>query len=412
MTMLIDYADLGCAEVVNSSRAAAYVRAHCLPVDCEDCPSLPQALGHAPYTNPSGDDAPWYDPNIPESAGFLGVMGLDAAGFQASTVSRSPVQLVGDGAALGIVRRAHREIAYTVLLIAVDECALSYGLAWLSSALDGAGCGGTCTGETLTTFACCPTGDGSAQRRYLYDVALLEGPKVTEAEYLAEAIIAKVEFVLGAAKPWIFRDPLPGTTVWSQLAAGAQVTLDPDAIYGLCVEPGDCLDDPACPPPALPVRPPVPVDACYPSGSATFRRTVISIPPTDMYQWLEAVPILELETGASDLRRLIVRLRPNVLGDCSLSPDPCGICSDIQIPYLPAGSTLRVDGRVQRAEVQCNAAGTATSAPLVYGRQGHAFEWPVFDCPTGLCIEILSTAATTASDARARVLLTARADAG
>lgn len=295
--MIFDYAELGCSELINSVRATAYAQAYCLPVGCDACPDLPDVLGHEPYTDPVTDDAPWYDPTIPESAGILGVMGLDVSGFRTSTIARDPVQLVGDGAALGVARRAHRQIVYTVLLIALDECALSYGLGWLAAALDGPGCGTSCDGEVLTTYACCPTGDGSGERRYLYDVGLLEGPSVTSVDYVDDVLLARVTFTLAAAKPWIFREPVSSTTPWQQLVTGAEVDVDPDEIYGLCADPGDCLDDPTCPLPPMPVRPPVPVDDCYPIGSDVFRRTVISIPPEDMYQWLEVVPVLELETG-------------------------------------------------------------------------------------------------------------------
>jgi hypothetical protein len=73
-----------------------------------------------------------------------------------------------------------------------------------------------------------------------------------------------------------------------------------------------------------------------------------------------------------------------------------------------------VDGRTQVAEVECpqGALGSSTSAPILYGPLGAAYEWPVFACPVGVCIEILSTSATTAADARARVLLVPRSDVG
>ncbi|MGC0418416.1 hypothetical protein [Embleya sp. AB8] len=409
--MIFDYMDLGCSEVINTPRASVYAQAYCVSVGCGACPELPDVLGHNPYTDPVTDNAPWYDPAAPESAGVLGVMGLDVAGFRSSPIDRDPVQLVGDGAALGVARRSHRQLVYTVLLIALNECALSYGVGWLASALEGPGCGTSCDGDVLTTYACCPTGDGTNQRRYLYDVGLLEGPQVTAVDYAEEAIVARVSFTLVAAKPWIFREPLSSSTAWVDLSAGAQVVVDPDEIHGLCVEPEECLGDPDCPPPLMPVRPPVPVDECYPTGSETFRRTLIAISPGDMYQWLNVVPALELETGSSALRRLVVRFRPNLLGgDCTDVPDPCGLCTDIQIPYLPPRAVLRVDGRVRRAEVEC--ALGATSTPIVYGSRGRAFEWPAFDCPSGLCIEILTIAATTAADARARVLVVGRSDVG
>lgn len=413
--MIPDYADLACGEIINSARAAAYAEAACLLTGCDPCPGLATAISDAPYADPVTDPAPWYDPNLPESARFLGVMGLSAAGFSASTMSRTPVQLVGDGAALGVAQRAHREIAYTVLLLALDECALAYALEWLSAALQGGPCEGACGGSELGAYACCPTGDGTRQLRHLYGVGLLDGPQITQTTPFPDGIIAQVTFTLAAAVPWVYREPLDTGTAWVTLAAGTQLTFDPDEIYSECAEAVPCLDDPTCPPPPLPVRAPVPVDACYPTGTGTFYRSVISLKPMDQPQWLEAVPVLELDTGATALRRLIVRFWANPLGsDCSEVADPCAACTDIQIPYLPAGSKLTVDGRTQTAQVECpqGPLGTATSAPTLYGPLGASFQWPTFACPAGLCIEILSTTSSTAADARARVLLVPRSDVG
>ncbi|MEU6628478.1 hypothetical protein ABZ905_09300 [Streptomyces parvus] len=413
--MIPDYMDLGCTEIINSARASVYAELYCLLTACDPCPGLPEAINDAPYVDPVTDLAPWYDPAVPESALFLGVMGVDAVGFSTSTRSRTPVQLVGDGAALGIARRAHRELVYTVLLLVREECALPYALEWLAAALQGAPCEGACMGDEIGVFSCCPEGDGLRELRHLYGVGLVDGPDVTATRYYDEGVIAEVTFTLAAAVPWIYREPLAGLGDWISMGDGELLTYDPDEVYADCLDPTPCLSDPLCPPPPLPVRAPVPVDSCYPTGDAEFRRSVVALTPADQPEWLEAVPVLELETGGTALRRLIVRFWANPLGsDCMDVADPCAACTDIQIPYLPPGSTLRVDGRTQTAEVTCAAGsqGSVTTAPTLYGALGQSFEWPVFSCATGLCIEILSTAATTSADARARVLLVPRSDVG
>lgn len=410
-----DYMDLGCTEIINTARASAYAAATCLFTACSPCPDMAEVLDDLPYVDPVLDPAPWYDPAVPESAAFLGVMGLDVVGFSRSTRTRTPVQLVGDGAALGVARRSAREITYTVLLLVSDECALTYAQEWLAAALQGGLCEGSCTGDEMGVYACCPTGDGTQQLRHLYGVGLVDGPDLVSARYEPEGVIAEVTFTVDAAVPYIYREPLADLTSWIPLRAGSLLTYDPDDVYEDCPEAVPCLDDPLCPAPPLPVRAPVPVDPCYPTGVAQFRRSVVSLSPVDQPAWLEAVPVLELETGASAMRRLIVRFWANPLGsDCMDVADPCAACTDIQIPYLPAGSKLIVDGRTQRAEVSCpqGVAGTSTNAPTLYGPQGQSFEWPIFSCPTGLCVEILSTSATTAADARALVLLVPRSDVG
>ncbi|WP_030236744.1 hypothetical protein [Streptomyces sp. NRRL S-350] len=421
--MIFDYADFACTEIINSVRATTYAQLYCLPIECDACPELPCALDHGdltkdpytPYVDPATDEAPWYDEAVPESANVLGFMGLDVTGFQKSTISRTPIPLVGDGSALGIARRAHRIITYTVLMIVRDECALEYGLSWLAASLSGC-CDDGCVGSTLGVFACCPTCEGCDSMRYLYNVGLLEGPDVESLEYLTDGILARVTFSLIAGTPWIYRNPLTVSETWHDLTAGTTVVTDPDAAYDDCVQPADCLEDPECPSPTLPNRVPIPVDPCYPTGTDTFLRTVISIPVTDVPNRLDMVPVLELEVGSTDLRRIVVRFRASLTGtDCN-DPlaDPCGICTDLQTPYLPAGSVLTVDGRTQRAELECSTAGigSATAHPPLYGAQGGAFQWPVFGCPEGMCIEILTTKASTGAGTRARVLMVTRTDAG
>ncbi|MEU7093037.1 hypothetical protein [Kitasatospora aureofaciens] len=420
--MIFDYAEFACTEIINSVRAATYAQKYCLPIECDACEGIPCALGHGPavdpyipYVDPASDAAPWFDPAVPASANVLGFMGLDVSGFNSSTLSRKPVPLVGDGSALGIARRSHRVITYTVLMIVRDECALSYGLEWLASVLAGC-CDDGCNGNELNVFACCPECEGCDAMRTLYDVALLEGPAVESMEYLADGILVRLTFSLIAGKPWIFRNPLNASETWRDLTAGTLVTTNPDTAYDKCVTPGDCLEDPLCPSPALPSRVPVPIDPCYPTGSATFRRTVLSVPTASVPNALEMVPVLELEVGSKDLRRLVVRFRASLTGtDCS-DPlaDPCAICGDIQIPFLPAGSVLTVDGRTQRAQLECATAGvgSSTAAPTLYGAKGGAFQWPVWRCPEGMCIEILTTSATTGAGTRARVLMVTRSDAG
>ncbi|TBO60918.1 hypothetical protein EYS09_03880 [Streptomyces kasugaensis] len=416
--MLADYMDLAGTEIVNSARAAVYARARGVPVQCDPCPELPAALGDMPYVDPATDGAPWYDRAVPESAGVLGLLGLSVAGFDSAPVSREPTQLIGDGAALGPVRRKHREIAYTALLIAVDEGSLSYGLEWLSSTLQGSACGpATCGGDEMCTFSCCPV-DGERELRHLYDVGLLDWPQVTDTQYLAGgAVLAKVTFSLAAGTPWIYREPLATRSEgWVPLGDGEIVPFtDPDQVYDQCLTPRPCLDDPLCPPPALPPRPPAPVSPCFPTGLDDFRRTRIQVSPLEQPSWLETVPVLEVQTGSHEMRRLVVRFWANPQGNpCSDYNDPCNACTDINISYLPGGSTLTVDGRVQRSVVECpqEPIGTATTAPTVFGPRGSSMQYPTFSCPTGLCIEVWSRLEFTAPDARARVLLVPRSDVG
>lgn len=416
--MFPGYLNLSCAEIINNERAAIYVQAHGVTINCDRCPDLPSILGHGPYTSPASDDAPWYDPVRGASADFLGVFSSSMEGLSASTATREPIPLVRDGSSIGPLRRDHREIAVTVRMFALTECGLSYGLEWLSRSLSGDACGGSCTGGEAFLFACCPgvgtdTGFDYAAARYLYDVGLLEGPTISERIYYSEVIEAAVTFTLVAGNPWIYGEALPTGDDWVSLADGAEVRADPDQVYQRCLPPTPCATDPQCPRPPLPPAPPRPVSPCYVTGVGDFLVSRIRVASEDYPLWSELVPVIEVEPGSTDMRRLLVRFWSNPSNEsCDQQLDPCDACGDLNITYLPAGSLLTVDGRVSRSAIECETegVGTAASPPNAFGPQGGLFQYPYFPCPGGLCLEVWSRADTTGADARARITLIPRAD--
>ncbi|MFJ4960273.1 hypothetical protein ACIP6O_32735, partial [Streptomyces sp. NPDC088739] len=114
---------VGGTEVVNSNRVRAYAETWGISIECADCPDLDEALwGDDPtwpgYNNPVDDDAPWYDPAVPESARFLGIFGISFQGFGNNPIERNLAPRVGDGAFVGNLRRTGREINVTVGLVA------------------------------------------------------------------------------------------------------------------------------------------------------------------------------------------------------------------------------------------------------------------------------------------------------
>ncbi|MFR9675859.1 hypothetical protein [Streptomyces sp. TR02-1] len=408
--------------MVSTTRAYAYSRRLGMNLRCNPCPELPQALEDDPYVAPAMDPAPWFDALVPASASLVGFVGLGVDGLDRAPVSRSPVPLLTDGSLLGPLRRPHREITFTVLILGLDEAAMSYGISWLASALRGSLCvGQSCGGDTLCMFSSCPLvtpgkGNlGDSELRMLYDVGLLEGPSVLEKTKLNRGLMATVQFTLVAGTPYIYQLPLAVTPdtpeSWLPIGRDGTAIVDPKGPDPeLCQPAADCLDDPECPKAPLPPLPPAPTDPCFPTDPYEARRTVVTIPPSQMPDWQEVVPVITVRTGAKVARRLTVRFHVNPAGlDCTGPIDPCASCADISAAYLPSGSELVVDGRVQRAYVDCGGGGTAE--PVLYGPGGELFEWPVFECSTGLCIEIMADSGQIADDATAQVLLVAREDA-
>lgn len=411
-------------ELINSTRAAVYGRTlNITSVGCVSCLDTQRALKDPPYTTPATDDAPWYDPGVPASARFGGIVGMGITGLSKGTGTRPSTRVLGGGSVLGTLERGPREVSCKGLMLAADDEALSYGTAWLASALRGSMCVEGCDADTLCVFAYCPTcalapptdptldtcGDDAL--RTLFNVGLLGGPTVSPPRRTnSGGLIADVEwgFTVGLSHLW--RQPVyvTGTTSDAMTVGG---TVTPDAAN--CVEPTNCAQDPTCPAPAPPVRPPAPPDPCYPTDPFTPRRSVVTVPPTLLPQWLEAVPIVEVHTGELAMRRLTIRFYANPAQyNCADYIDPCSACATITIPYLPAGTRLKLDGRTQRALLDCpGGPGLAQAEVEIYGPGGGPFEWPAFDCSSALCVELVAKSDTVATSARMDVWLVAREDA-
>lgn len=100
---------------------------------------LPYALGER-YGSPLVDDAPWVDGDIPESYEFYGAYPLDVKGIEDSTVESTVTQSTSNGAALGNIRYASREVVFSAVLFGEREAAVEYGFRWLKRALAGDPC--------------------------------------------------------------------------------------------------------------------------------------------------------------------------------------------------------------------------------------------------------------------------------
>ncbi|WP_433341747.1 hypothetical protein [Streptomyces sp. CA-253872] len=225
--MLEHYLTLGGVEIANHARLRAYLETVGSPLSAPTvcaCDTFDgDLLGEEPYTDPATDDAPWYDPDIPESAEFAGLMVLSVDGMDDNPITRTASTAVAGGAAFGGRRVQPLTITITGVLLGATCCGVDYGLAWLREAL--AGCdGGGCGGDCLTFFQCCPsddvTGEDEFRERYertIRRVALTSGPTPTAragsgcsaGECSTGADMITVEIVLTAATPWAWTAPVP-----------------------------------------------------------------------------------------------------------------------------------------------------------------------------------------------------------
>jgi hypothetical protein len=445
-------------EIINTARVAAYSRG--VAVACGD-PDLPASLGDASYTTAAADPAPWYDPSRPESAQFHGLLGLEYLGTGTSTAQRQWTELLGPGGVPGTGRRSSLEIEVRALAVASTPAGMSYGTAWLASALRGSECGPACSGDTLCLYTAAPrrpligavddgcgvvgdgfpdpdwdpvTGDetapgGNALVRQLFNSAVIEAPKVVSETRLAGGLVREVRWTLRAGVPYWYARPRmvmrggngapPNPDVYQDVI----LNYDPWTWQQNCPQEATCLDDdPFCvQPPPPPERPPAPVDPCYPNNPANDRpgqshifhaaRTIFSIPQGTGPDWMDTVPIIRVYAGALPVRRLIMRWYHNPTGaPCDGSLDPCFSCAEITIPWLPRSTLLTIDGRTQRAYADCPGSSTLTE-PRMYGPAGGVFTWPVFSCSTALCCELIADATSIASDSWMDIQMSYREDA-
>lgn len=225
------YLTLGGVEIANSARLEAYtgsVGSGLESLTPCGCPTLTAELvgDGEEYTTPEEDRAPWWDPDVPASADFAGLMVLSVEGLDDYPVSRTVTQGVTGGGIAGRAVVGPRTITVTGLLLGGTCCAVAYGLRWLSEALSGCGDDG-CAGDCLGLYSCCPSEEDAADpvewargaARQLRRVSLVDGPRVIERVGggcgasdgcgSSGADVLRVEFVLSAGVPWAWTHPVP-----------------------------------------------------------------------------------------------------------------------------------------------------------------------------------------------------------
>ncbi|TDC29499.1 hypothetical protein E1211_25920 [Micromonospora sp. 15K316] len=432
--MLNEYLLLEATEIFNGARLEAYLDSVGSPLDTHGlcgCPTLTaEVLGDAPYTTPAEDNAPWYDPDVPESADFAGLMVLSIDGLDDHPVTRQVTTAVAGGAALGPARVQPRTIVVTALLLGASCCAVDYGLRWLAQALSGC-TGESCGGDCLTLYNCCPPEGATAaeferHRRTLRRVALVDGPTVvarngdgcTSGTCSVGSDILTVEFTLVAATPWMWTDPVPvlempvpsddntGCVQWC--------VHDGDGECGTCrlagcADPTAACGSPSCRVPAPP-QPPAPT-TCF-CKSLAVNSVGYDLDLSDWPRWFGAAPIIDVSAGSADLHRVTVTLFERTQEHDGLSCEEmaelerCNPHSVYEVAFVPAGGTVTLDGQVGRALVECG--GRCERSRDVYGRDGGPLAFPLLDCAEYCVIVEADAIMPVAEDATVTVSLSGR----
>jgi hypothetical protein len=329
-------------------------------------------------------------------------MPLSISGLNDNPRARNVTNTVGGGGIFGPQRDLPRTITVTGLLIGASCCAVEYGMQWLAEALSGC-TGDACDGDCLALFNCCPdttmtkAAFNAAHRRTFRRAALISGPTETDrfgnggscvkGTCGANGDVVQVEFVIVAASPWAWTDPVPVLDVgWPIGGTGACIdwcvrpgTVQ-DAILGHLCDATDCAfqactsatDSCADPLKAFlaPPQPTVP-DAgfCVPIAP---ERACYTVDLSGRPQWSDDVPMITITAGSKELRNVGIQFFEKPTGttqtcDQIADANRCAPLMEFFITYIPAGGAVTIDGQIGRATIECD--GECRAASSVYGNE-------------------------------------------
>lgn len=399
-------------EVINVERTEAYAKhagaSWFNPVHKID--TLHELLGDQPYTSPLNDNAPWVDPNDPNTFDFFGCYPLDITGLEDSTRSSTPIESTLDGGIAGKLRHTTRAVVFSCVLVGASGAAVDAGMRWLKSALLAGPCtdrtNPVCVGATMCYLSSEPhylSGQASACQeellRNLFRVVVNSGPQVTDRKQLTNGAEAwTVSFTAVAGVPWEFSSEYPIAIGFGDpLVANPMVV---DAAYDLAghtFAEVSCAPvvyqpvyDPACPaivPPPIP--PSVPVGCFNPPTNWTRRSFVI--PQSAVPMWSDAVPLITVHATA-DVHNLRFRIFPKA--DAGFNPDtqPCSFCGDFLISFIPAGGDMVIDGTTKTITYETDIVSRRADS-LVFASDGSPFDWPSMSCGLDyvVCVDALQT---------------------
>jgi hypothetical protein len=229
-------------------------------------------------------------------------------------------------------------------------------------------------------------------------------------------IVAAGEFMssdewTGQERSWVFRVTQAQATQLRVVASFA-AQASPGAVAGRLefvaldtefVGSGGCLD---CGPNVTDV--PCVASSPFPSTCWTEPAAVHVLGATHDPGRFDAVPLVTVVAGGSAAKNLRVRWWDTVSGhttpQASLGEWQYWKCAtrtaEMEIPEIPAGWTLTVDGRTKSLSLT-NGSTTVDASRLVTGKLGGPWVWPVFDSPTAVAVDSDDTAAPSTVQVRA-----------
>lgn len=309
----------------------------CDPVDVLDPPNLAcycEPIDEGPYLGPAEDDAPWYDPDRPESAEFLGLVPSEV---RLLTTVRRSAQANGWGSSIGPQSSTGMVVAVRADMHAASPAGMEWGERWLAEVLGAGGCDERLDLEVL--LAC---NDDDSLFRTLPDVGLIDGPVYGPVGEVPECSWQQVAFQLASASPWLLGVPV------------------------------------------------VAYDGAL--GAGHYRQVV-----TD--EWTGDAGIrVEVMAGPAGVAGIVIEGLIGAGANCP--PSGAVPCWRYEVPTLPGGHRLVIDGALEDAYVENPATGEITGGLELFEFAGR-FEYPQAASCSQVCVHV--AAATGGSTATTRI---------
>lgn len=329
--------------------------------------------------------APWYDPDVPASEEFAGLVPLRFDGLEDSTLGAATVEYITDGGHSGTARNSTLSIVGNVGIMALSERGAEYGRRWMNRTLRGTDSRLFGNGWKLSYLSYMGVAAPVVHRR---DVRLTRGASITAKRNRKCYSTWLATFTLTANDPYEYSSPAPQVSIMgNDTATGAAVVSSGgvDMVEESCpVYDYTPIYDPLHPaliaPPSVPEFLP---DGWDLDDGMPFRRTWARLDPFDPGP-LSYIPRFSL-TSPVDARMV----RVSVWESSADTTDTCGALFTAILTYLPGGTTLYLDAEQQAVYVWDGRAPSVRRADsLAYGPLATPLQWATLTDPDGLLITL------------------------
>lgn len=142
------------------------------------------------------------------------------------------------------------------------------------------------------------------------------------------------------------------------------------------------IQDPDCPTPPTPPAPPVIENTCV-TIPDTWLRSVLVVDPSQIPGNTVAAPIIRVTAGADDISNARIRFWRTEPGQTIDDLSQCSFDGEMLVTYVPAGSTMIINGVTRIATIDGRPANH-----LLYATDGGPVQWPLLRCSNAYLVTL------------------------